>query len=263
MITSATTGNPALATVDLARTQRAISLQYAVEEVPDLDDLPEAIGPTPYDLAIVDPFHTYESSTRCLIMALNSLRDGGVMLVHDCLPPPEMTQPTFVAGQWCGTTFAALRDVCVSNSLRWFTLDADFGIGVVVKGNALVQPPECDGMWTLAHHDAYMQRYEDDPYCFMRTIDAGQAGAAIDLAIAGQKTQHLQKPFPGWPAARERLTTTSDRTPAELDELVATLRAELAQTRRPRWQARALVSSVPRAARARIASRLDRAGRPR
>ena len=185
VITSATTGNPALATIDLARADSVLALQYVGEGQPggvELADIGEEVEQDhlvgTFDLAMIDPFHTYGSSVECLALALDMLRPAGVLLVHDCVPPPEYTIPRSSPGNWCGTTFAAFRDLCTANELCWFTLGTDMGIGVAVKGTDPVERRVPDDAWTEQTHEEYLARYTTDPCAFMRTVDSGDARTA-------------------------------------------------------------------------------------
>lgn len=302
IITSPTTGNPALETIDLGLADSALVLQYAAEGPPGrlgLEDIGEAVERShiagTFDLAMIDPFHAQESSLECLALALNMLRPAGVLLVHDCLPPPEYTNPTFVPGNWCGTTFAAFRDLCVANGLSWFTLGTDFGIGVAVKGTDPVELRVPDDAWTEQTHEEYLARYTADPCAFMQAVGGGDARAAMDQALGGEAVCHLRMPFPGWPKLRELIQESSDRSRQrliednrglsyeldslteqvrvlednldaltvqnrELGEQVAHLQAHLVEAGRPTWQARALLKSTPRAVRARLVQRVRRTG---
>ncbi len=275
VITAATTGNPALGTLDLTRADRAVTLQYAGEGQPGglrLEDISKQVKLShlagTFDVAMVDPHHTYESSLECLALALNMLRPSGVLLVHDCLPPPEYTSPTFTPGNWCGTTFAAFRDLCVANRLRWFTLGTDFGIGVAVKKGIPVERRVPGDAWTVQSHDEYLARYTTEPCAFMQVVGADDAHAALELALGDESVNQLRMPFPGWPDLRERLHESTDLTHQQLleenhglRERVAVLQAHLIEAGRPTWQARALLKSTPRAIRARLEPRVQRVKR--
>jgi hypothetical protein len=82
---------------------------------------------TKYDIMLVDSSHTYECSMRDLSYALSALVEGGVLVVHDCDPPEKsgVTYPAFV-------DFVLGRD-----DIDYYTVDADFGCGVIKKGSLL------------------------------------------------------------------------------------------------------------------------------
>lgn len=260
-LTSASTGNPALQRLELAGLDLFVALQYADPDQPaparrlqTLADVRRQVGELGLrgrmDLAVVDPFHSYDSSQECLELGLDLLRPGGMMLVHDCLPPLEHTGETFVAEAWCGVTFAAFRDLCRARGLRWFTLNTDFGLGVVVAGESSSAPVGAEApplAETLAH-------YERDPYAVMNVVDVADLPEALGRVSSGRDVDDLVRDFPGWESA------LVDRAPpVDLEVRVANLereldgaRHELGQWHRPRRQLAGLYRSVPTAVRLRV-----------
>jgi hypothetical protein len=98
-----------------------------------------------FDVILVDPYHTYDLSRRDLEAAWALLEPGGAMVVHDCLPPNEkLAQPDFRPGGWCGVTYKAYLDFVLGRpDLRYVTVDADFGCGIVRKiALAAPAPPD-------------------------------------------------------------------------------------------------------------------------
>jgi hypothetical protein len=95
----------------------------------------ERTGKT-YDVALVDPYHTYACSRDDIGRTLSAVRDGGAVVVHDCLPPRrELTAPEFMVGDWCGVTYKAFIDVVLDRGdLDYATVDTDYGCGVLFKG---------------------------------------------------------------------------------------------------------------------------------
>jgi hypothetical protein len=93
-----------------------------------------------YDIVLVDPYHGYRESLMDLQGAMRLLRPGGIMVVHDCNPTdPDLVQPTFRAGPWCGVTYQAFVDFVLSvRCAAYCTVDADFGCGVVFSGGSAV-----------------------------------------------------------------------------------------------------------------------------
>ena len=89
----------------------------------------------PFDIMLVDPHHTYECSIRDLRDALSLLRVGGTLVVHDCDPPDRQHAiPHYVAGGWCGVTYKAFLDFVIrSHAVEYFTIDTDYGCGVIRK----------------------------------------------------------------------------------------------------------------------------------
>lgn len=269
-VTSLSTGNPALQRLDQSGLDLLVSLQYAERKqtsapgarrpggLADLRDRAAAMALWGrFDLAVVDPYHSYDSSSECLDIALELLRPGGVMLVHDCLPPLELTQESFVDGDWCGVTFAAFHDLCEARGLHWFTLNADFGIGVAVApGPGSMAAPATEAVaQPLRTHDVALARYTLDPFLLMRAIDTDRLDEALERVTAGRPVDELVDEFPGWPSA---LNTETAPLPADLK--IAALQRELDRAwvaldrlARPRGQLAALSRSVPRALRIRLA----------
>lgn len=267
-LTSASTGNPALQRLELAGLDLLVALQYADAGQPAAARRLQTLAGVRrqvdelglrgrMDLAVVDPYHSYESSRDCLELGLDLLAPGGTMLVHDCLPPLELTGETFVDEAWCGVTFAAFRDVCRARGLRWFTLNTDFGLGVVVAGessSAAIGPAAPPLAETRA-------RYEQDPYAVMNVVDVADLHDALGRISSGRGVDDLVPDFPGWDDA-----LVDEAPPVDPEVRVANLqreldraRHELGQWHRPRRQLAALSRSVPAAVRARI----ERARTPR
>ena len=106
---------------------------------PDLD-ISKCIGQIKdqnllYDVMLVDPWHEYETSLRDLKDAFDLIRVGGSIVVHDCLPPnEEVTTPHYIPDGWAGVTYKAYLDfVLARTDLRYFTIDTDWGCGVIGK----------------------------------------------------------------------------------------------------------------------------------
>ncbi|WP_141700680.1 class I SAM-dependent methyltransferase [Methyloceanibacter superfactus] len=88
-----------------------------------------------FDIALVDPWHEYGTSWRDLNEAFRLLPAGGTLVVHDCLPDrAEIAGPDYRPGEWCGRTFEAYVDfVHGRNDLTFYTVDCDYGCGVIRK----------------------------------------------------------------------------------------------------------------------------------
>jgi hypothetical protein len=106
---------------------------------PKLTDLGVSIKsfPSTYDIAFLDPWHEVEDSFQIIEMALNRVRLGAVLLVHDChVRDSELRNikaPEIFPYQWCGSTWVAwsLLTKSLSHEFSWMTIDADYGIGVL------------------------------------------------------------------------------------------------------------------------------------
>lgn len=87
------------------------------------------------DISLVDGWHTYKTARRDLAEMFDLLSDGGVLVVHDCLPAArEGASPRFRPGNWWGQSYKAFLDFVLENpALDYFTLDCDHGCGVILK----------------------------------------------------------------------------------------------------------------------------------
>ena len=102
------------------------------------------------DVVFVDGLHTYAQSLTDVINSLTILKDGGVIVMHDCNPPhkaaayPAQTieeaaraNPTSWTKEWCGDVW---KTICLLRGtradLRVFVLDTDYGLGIITRGEA-------------------------------------------------------------------------------------------------------------------------------
>ena len=88
-----------------------------------------------YDIILVDPFHEYDTSYRDILEAFDLIDEGGMLVVHDCLPPnAAVATPRFIPSTWCGVTYKAYLDfVCARRGLDYRTVDVDYGCGLIRK----------------------------------------------------------------------------------------------------------------------------------
>ena len=85
-----------------------------------------------YDLIVIDGYHDYHVSFKDFDLCFNCLAQDGILLSHDCAPAsPEMAEPIFKPGRWCGCTYASLITYAASNpDIALTILDTDTGIGI-------------------------------------------------------------------------------------------------------------------------------------
>jgi hypothetical protein len=120
-----------------------------------------------YDIVFVDPRHTLDASRTDLEGAWRLLAPGGYIVVHDCNPETlQLASATERKGAWCGETYRAYLDFVWSRSdASFFTVDTDFGCGVVHKTEA------DQSTSTPADRDAWLAKYwqdisADDERCY-------------------------------------------------------------------------------------------------
>ena len=136
----------------------------------------------PYDSIFVDPYHSYAYSLVDLSGAFALLRPGGVMVVHDCGPTdPEILCPHYKEGLWCGVTYAAFIDFTLGRrELSYYTVDCDFGCGVIYKLSSPMLHPAGDAWaqlsaaWGLACNDddTRLQFYLENRTALLNLVSA-------------------------------------------------------------------------------------------
>ena len=80
-----------------------------------------------FDIALVDSWHEFEPSWRDLMEGFRLIREGGTLVVHDCLPPrSEIAVPNYVQGEWCGVSYQAYVDfISQRHDLAVYTVDTE------------------------------------------------------------------------------------------------------------------------------------------
>ncbi|MBI3675244.1 MAG: hypothetical protein HY243_01330 [Proteobacteria bacterium] len=88
-----------------------------------------------YDIVFVDSFHIYRASMEDILGGYCLVRPGGLLIMHDCKPPNVgMADPYYRPGFWCGVSHQAFVDFTLPRrDVLSFTVDCDFGCGVVFK----------------------------------------------------------------------------------------------------------------------------------
>jgi hypothetical protein len=151
------------------------------------------IGRAPYDVVFVDALHTYRASMEDILGGYCLLRPGGMMVVHDCKPPHEgMAGLEYFEGFWCGVSHQAFIDfVLPRRELQFFTVDCDFGCGVVFK------PEDADAArdrtafeWFCARRDEHeaFSYFEKRPAELLRLKSVRQFVADHDLSWSPLKS---------------------------------------------------------------------------
>ena len=107
------------------------------------------------DVAFVDGFHNYNQSLKDVENCLKYLNENGVIIMHDCNPLNyacaypvkesvrevlELAEKGELPGWndcWNGDVWKALVHLRIAhNDLEIFTLDLDWGLGIITRGNS-------------------------------------------------------------------------------------------------------------------------------
>jgi hypothetical protein len=87
-----------------------------------------------FDCVFIDGLHTYDQVKKDIENSLKFLNNGGVVLLHDCLPNNFYEQATpRCQWIWNGDVWKALVECRTKKDLDVYTCYADFGIGVIFK----------------------------------------------------------------------------------------------------------------------------------
>lgn len=89
-----------------------------------------------FDVVFLDGLHTCIQLFKDINNSLGCLAEGGMILLHDMLPPSKNAQIVpRIQGEWtgdCWMTFVWLR--ATRSDLTMFTIDSDYGVGVIQRG---------------------------------------------------------------------------------------------------------------------------------
>lgn len=88
-----------------------------------------ALASEPFDIILVDGDHSHPQVHRDVGNGLRLLKSGGVLVMHDCLPPTHQHEgPGF-----CGTAWRAFAKTRELPDIESYCLDLDWGVGIVEK----------------------------------------------------------------------------------------------------------------------------------
>ncbi len=117
------------------------------------DQLPKD---TMYDIIFIDGLHHREQVHRDIINSLEHLKEGGTIVVHDCMPDQEIVQVRDNhGGPWMGDVWKAIVTLkSTREDLEIYTVDHDCGCAIVRKGKQKLTNVDTELNW-----DTYTQNY--------------------------------------------------------------------------------------------------------
>ena len=87
-----------------------------------------------FDCVFIDGLHEYKQVQKDIINSLKFLNDGGIILLHDCLPNNYYEQAIpRCQWTWNGDVWKAIVESRKSKDIDVYTCYADYGIGVIIK----------------------------------------------------------------------------------------------------------------------------------
>ncbi len=87
-----------------------------------------------FDLIFIDGLHHYKQVKKDIINSLKILNDGGLILIHDCMPKDYYYQAVpRCQYEWNGDTWKAFLEFRAKENIDGYCCYADQGIGVFLK----------------------------------------------------------------------------------------------------------------------------------
>lgn len=87
-----------------------------------------------FDLIFIDGLHHYEQVKKDIANSLDFLNDGGIILMHDCMPRDYYYQAVpRCQYEWNGDTWKAFLELRSKQNIDSYCCYADQGIGVILK----------------------------------------------------------------------------------------------------------------------------------
>jgi hypothetical protein len=93
--------------------------------------------PSQWDVIFIDGLHRAEQVARDIVNSSRYLRPGGMIFLHDCLPPSESFarerfEWALESGMcWSGTSWKALAHYLQEGPWRAFIVPTDWGVGII------------------------------------------------------------------------------------------------------------------------------------
>ncbi len=87
-----------------------------------------------FDLIFIDGLHHYKQVKKDIINSLEVLNNGGIILMHDCMPKDYYYQAVpRCQYEWNGDTWKAFMEFRAKSNIDAYCCYADQGIGVLLK----------------------------------------------------------------------------------------------------------------------------------
>ena len=115
-----------------------------------------------FDCVFIDGLHRYYQVKKDILNSINSLNEGGIILLHDCLPNNVYEQAVpRCQYKWNGDVWKAIVELRTYKNLDIYTCYADHGIGVVfVRPNRNQLNLNKDNFLKLSFKD-YYENYKE------------------------------------------------------------------------------------------------------
>ena len=109
-----------------------------------------------YDIIFIDGLHLAEQAAKDIENSLTHLNEGGIIVVHDCLPGHEWEQlREGLSGKpWTGDVWKAFADIRHTRiALKMCVIDTDYGCGLIERD----YEPFVDSEWSRRFHSRVLK----------------------------------------------------------------------------------------------------------
>ena len=135
-----------------------------------------------FDVVFIDGLHRSEQVLRDINNALAVLNPGGVVLLHDCLPiTAHMASDSQHDGEWCGDVYRAAAWYFAHSPYRCYTVDADYGIGVIDTAHPAESRPTFPGRRMA---DLTYDAFSAVRTTLLRVVNVDQVDALVAQVLA-------------------------------------------------------------------------------
>ena len=100
-----------------------------------------------YDIIFIDGLHLEDQVDKDIFNSLKHLKENGYIVVHDCLPKCELHQvEDRKTDIWNGSVWKSMPKLS-SYGIKYLTVDADYGCGIIQYGKMDVLPEPSKYTW--------------------------------------------------------------------------------------------------------------------
>lgn len=116
-----------------------------------------------WDIIFIDGLHLAPQVSRDIDNALAHCSPNGFVVLHDCNPATHLNAHSdldyFIKnqGEWNGSTWKALYEFRTRSYLRSYTVDTDYGIGIIERGSCQEPIPHRNPWFEFGHFAAHRE----------------------------------------------------------------------------------------------------------
>jgi hypothetical protein len=128
-----------------------------------------------FDIIFIDGMHEEDQVDRDISNALSRLNPGGVIILHDCLPPDEWHQRPLAeckpGENWNGTVWKSVLKYFTSSEWVCYIVNCDWGCGVIDTTSRATAPRATHtGILEYGRDFSRLQPYTVDVDCFLAML---------------------------------------------------------------------------------------------